>query len=258
MPARAGTALNGEALGLIDDDDLVVAIEHALLQEPRIGRARRRPARLGAGQRRGGEGRHTDTLAGNHAVAGIDALAVEADLPGPQELLETAVGERREMALEPAIESDFSVLGRDGEGLDAAHASMLAAQEAAIHPVELWRGAPARLGEGLTAPVAWAPHPPAAHQHPVPGYPDGLRVGRMNIAAWKPNIAPAIPAPIARLPDPISARRGGGRRWRYFGLWRRRRGSLGKGRAGAAQKRQNCGRDKRGIFERTLHGRNLP
>jgi hypothetical protein len=46
-----------------------------------------------------------DCLTGLEPVAGVSALAVDAHLPGAQQLLQRTVAERGIMALEPAVEA---------------------------------------------------------------------------------------------------------------------------------------------------------
>ena len=50
--------------------------------------------------------RQAHSLAGRDAVGGFDALAVEADLAGAQQLLQPSVIERRIVPLEPAVDPD--------------------------------------------------------------------------------------------------------------------------------------------------------
>jgi hypothetical protein len=132
MARGSGPALHRKACRLVDDDDIVVTVQHQALDEffvvrPHLRRAFRR-LRHGCGQRR-----HAHALAGRDPVACIRALAVEPDLPGAQELFQPAMTEFGEMPLEPAVEADFGVLGRHRQDLDAAHGGILAAQGSPIH-----------------------------------------------------------------------------------------------------------------------------
>jgi hypothetical protein len=121
MARRPGAALNREAGGLVDDDHVIIAMEDEALQKPFIGRARRDDLGLGSRHRRR-QGRHADALSRGDAVARIGAFAVKPDLARAQQLFEPAMAEFGEMPLEPAVETDFGVLGRHGQGLDATHA----------------------------------------------------------------------------------------------------------------------------------------
>ena len=62
-------------------------------------------------------------LAGLQALAGLGARTVDTYLTGPQQLLQPSVGERREAALEPAVEPDFAFVAADFDLLNAAHVS---------------------------------------------------------------------------------------------------------------------------------------
>src|SRR5688572_32122958 len=75
-------------------------------------------ARLGWRRRRDA-GRQADGLAGLDAILALGALAVDADLAGAQKLLQGAVAEFREVALEPAVEPQAGLVVDDGSGLDA-------------------------------------------------------------------------------------------------------------------------------------------
>ena len=57
-------------------------------------------------------------------MARLDAMAIDPDLTGPEQLFEPAMRERREPALEPAVEPELGFCRRDGDGADAAHRLM--------------------------------------------------------------------------------------------------------------------------------------
>jgi len=106
------------------------------------------------------------------------------------------------------------------------------------------------------APMARAPDPSTADQHPIARYPNGPGVGRMNVAAGEPDVAVAIPAPIAGLPDPIGTWTGRRRRRYGFGLRRWRRSYLCDCRCGHADEKRQCRQRSNGNkFRRTPHDR---
>ena len=61
-------------------------------------------------------------LAGLQAQIGLCALPVDADLAGAQQLLQTAVSDRREAPAEPPVEAQLRLVRPDLAGLDARHA----------------------------------------------------------------------------------------------------------------------------------------
>ena len=75
---------------------------------------------IGGRGRRRIERRDADRLARGQPVAGLGALAVDPDLPGAQQLFEPAMGQRRVMPPEPAIEAKRPILAVDGYGFDGA------------------------------------------------------------------------------------------------------------------------------------------
>ena len=119
MDVGLGAALGGEAGRLVDDDRLRVAVDHHLVDEGDLVLAQPRPLRLrprGAAARLGG--RDPDGLAGLDPVARRGALAVDPKLAGPRparDEVEAGVGQ---VALEPAVEADAVIVGRDDELAD--------------------------------------------------------------------------------------------------------------------------------------------
>ena len=113
MALGSGAALHREARRLVEDDDLVVAVEDRVacsIASSAGEHAGAAPAALravGASERR-----DADRLARRHPVAGLGALAVDPDLAGAQQLFEPAMGERRIMPPEPAVEAQRRRLGR--------------------------------------------------------------------------------------------------------------------------------------------------
>jgi len=87
-----------------------------------------------------------------------------------------------------------------------------------------WRApglsAPPEYGVGETKLVSFDPIPAASPIHPVPRNPFRIVVRIADIVAGDPDIASAVPTPVARIPD-VRPARGRGRRFNPH----RRRGS---------------------------------
>ncbi len=117
MALGLGPALHRQPRRLVEDDDRVVAMQDRPLHHRLVGREQpaRRHRRRG---RRRIERRDADRLARGQPVAGLGALAVDPDLPGAQQLFEPAMGQRRVMAPEPAIEAKRPILAVNGHGFD--------------------------------------------------------------------------------------------------------------------------------------------
>ena len=64
--------------------------------------------------------RHANGIVHGDAGIRLDAAAVDADLPRPQQLLQIAIADVREMDLEPAVEPEIGLLRQDRDGLDPA------------------------------------------------------------------------------------------------------------------------------------------
>ena len=119
MPLGPGAALDRQARRLVQHDDVVVLVDDQAADLLGVAvRHGRDLARLGW-RRRGDAGRQADGLAGLDAILALGALAVDADLAGAQKLLQGAVAQLGEMALEPAVEPQAGLVVDDGSGLDA-------------------------------------------------------------------------------------------------------------------------------------------
>src|SRR5512146_821067 len=81
--------------------------------------------------------------------------------------------------------------------------------------------------------MASVPDIAPAHHDPLAGHPNGTDARPPHIMAWYPAIGAAIPAPIARLPNPGTATDSAGRRWSRNHL-----GLEGRGRRGLRQARR--------------------
>src|SRR5690606_32023889 len=116
---RPGAALDGEAGRLVEDEERVVLVQDARAQPCRV----RGVDALGCAALRSGprlvrrQGRDADLLAGTEARARLDAPAIDPDLAGTQQPLQSAVADLREVTAEPAIEADLALVGTDRAGL---------------------------------------------------------------------------------------------------------------------------------------------
>src|SRR5262249_13154008 len=110
-------ALNGEPRRLVDDDDVVVLVDHQASDEVDVlaGHARRR-ARRGLWQRR-----HTDDLPRLNRIGRLRACAIDAHLPRADELFDLPLAQLRKAAAQPAIEPRFAVIGADLNRLNTLH-----------------------------------------------------------------------------------------------------------------------------------------
>ena len=104
---------------LVEHQHILVAMDHHRLQRLLVARI----DRLGRGahpvwRRAIGQRRDADLLAREKAGIGLCPLAVHADLAGAKHLLERALGERGEMAAEPAVEARIALVGRHLTGLN--------------------------------------------------------------------------------------------------------------------------------------------
>ena len=104
LGARA--ALNGDAEGLVQHHYRLVLEQDQALDEIAIafGKTERRHHRRASLGWQAGHGRHPHLLPGLEPGIGLHALAIHAHLSGPQQFLQIAVGDGREMHAEPAIE----------------------------------------------------------------------------------------------------------------------------------------------------------
>jgi len=101
----AGAALHGKAGGLVEHQHLVVLMQQHLAQHIVVvavlyGVGGERPGGFFVDVHR----RHSDGLAGVHPAVGLDPAAIDADLPGSEQLLQLREAETGKMRLEPAIE----------------------------------------------------------------------------------------------------------------------------------------------------------
>ena len=133
MPRHAGAALDGETGGLVQHQDVVVAVEdHCLEQRPVLRRER-----LGGGRRiarsgRKGERRQAHFLAGAQARIALDPRSVKPHLAGPQQLVEIGIGQPRETQAAPAVEPHAFLLGLDRMEGGRRHGALNPALEALV------------------------------------------------------------------------------------------------------------------------------
>jgi hypothetical protein len=126
VAGRAGAALDGEPRGLVEREEVGLLVDHEGADEAGVLETRHPPDGTGGGLgrvRRGplGQRGDADGLAGGEAGAGLDALAVDPELAGAEQLLEGAVGDDGEVLADPAVEPPALLLAPDLAGLDAAH-----------------------------------------------------------------------------------------------------------------------------------------
>ncbi len=111
MMLGRGAALDRKTRRLVEDDHIVVAVENCPLDFGDVAgfglivRLRRRYIRVG-------QRWNPHFLAGGDSVPGARAFAVDTDLPGAQQFLQTTMAELRKMPLEPAVQADFRILGQ--------------------------------------------------------------------------------------------------------------------------------------------------
>jgi hypothetical protein len=108
VPVEARAALDREAGRLVEHDHLGVLVQHHARKQFGVRGVAQIPPRdrprlhiLGVDAER----RNADRLPGLHARIGFRARAIDADLPGPQELLQRTEAQLWEMHLEPAVEA---------------------------------------------------------------------------------------------------------------------------------------------------------
>ena len=115
----ARPALHGEAEGLVEHEDVAILQEDHGAQGTRVVLA---VARLGV-DRRGSrvqvQRRHADALPRLQPGGGLDAGAVDADLPGADDLVEVRQREAGHPPLEPAVEAHAGFVVGDRQGLGA-------------------------------------------------------------------------------------------------------------------------------------------
>ena len=141
-----GPALGGEAGRLVEHDRGAVLGDDHAVGEHHLGLAQRLafgPLAL----RRRSAGRHPQHLSRDQPVGRIGALAVDPQLTGPRPAADHGEANLRQVALEPAIEPDVVVVGRDGELAD---------------PIVLSRVEGAHAATRISARPASSPSTPAA------------------------------------------------------------------------------------------------
>ena len=129
--AEAAAAVNGEAGGFVDDDDVGIAVDHGVadpLGQLGVGSA--------CGRGGGGDRRQADVVVVLKAVGSLDAAAVDADLAAAQQLVHMAFGHAFEVAGEEVVDA---LAGAVGGHLEVAGAAVF---------VVFHRSVPRRTGAG--------------------------------------------------------------------------------------------------------------
>ena len=130
MCGGLGAALGRKAGGLVEHQRGIVLVDHHLARERHfvLGQGRALAHRPRVGAHRLGRG-HAQHLPGGDTIARADPRAVEPELPGARPFGDDREAGVGQMPLEPAIDADAVVIGRDGELADGvAHASTLTAK----------------------------------------------------------------------------------------------------------------------------------
>ncbi len=124
MAAHAGAALHGEAIGLVEDDQIFVFVEDHRADVARV---------FGRNFDRGRlilrieiERRHAHALALLQARRGFDARAVDPHLTGAHDLVQMRQRQGGDAALEPAVEPEAVLIIADFECLHAQHLRLVA------------------------------------------------------------------------------------------------------------------------------------
>ena len=128
----AGTALDREPGRLVEDQDIVVLMDHQAAHEAGIDvRNRRGPAaRRDIGV---DVGRQTDDLSGDDAGLALRALAVEADLALAEQLFDPSLCQAGKTPPQPAIEPLVGILGLHFDQAGARHRSSLRPGDVRMH-----------------------------------------------------------------------------------------------------------------------------
>ena len=107
---QAAAAVNGDAAGLVDDQQLRVFIKDPRLDQGDEARRRRRFYRAGF-QR---DGRQAQGIPFPQAVIRFDAAAVNPDFPAPEHLVDARPGHAFEMGGQEIIDTAVGLSGFDG------------------------------------------------------------------------------------------------------------------------------------------------
>src|SRR5229473_1196428 len=108
VPLGPAAALDGETGRLVQHDHRIVAVQHRIPQHGFVAwRALSRHLRRRCGHLF--QSSNTNSLTRLYTVTGAGALAVDPDIPGAQQLFETAMAECRIVTLEPAVETQGDV-----------------------------------------------------------------------------------------------------------------------------------------------------
>ena len=118
MKGRARTALDREAVGLVQHHDVAILVEHHGLDGPAIVIGGLCALDLGRGKIADPQRRDPDGLARSDACGRLGPGAIEAHLSGAHDLVQMAKGEFGVSALEPAVEAHAVLVLRYHQGLD--------------------------------------------------------------------------------------------------------------------------------------------
>src|SRR5579871_2238587 len=116
MVSQSASTLSRQSRWLVQDNDGFVHVENGVLKTSRCdggGFRLRFLFQIAMNDLR----RQANQLAGRNPVRRLHPLAIEADLSGPEQFLETAMCQRRVMPFEPAVDTDSVLVVSDAGGL---------------------------------------------------------------------------------------------------------------------------------------------
>ena len=124
MFERAAAALRRQSRRLVQHERTERRLDHHILRQIKLRLAQRFAGARALGGRRIAARRHAQRLPRHQPVGHIGAFAVDPDLPGARPAADHRKADQRHMALEPAIQPNPVIIGRDGElADDLAHAA---------------------------------------------------------------------------------------------------------------------------------------
>ena len=133
MLGHAGATLRRETGRLVEHDRRAVAVDHHRFGVGDLLLGQFDPARalaLGIAPARG----DADFLAGRDAIVGLGAPAIDPHLPGARPARDGGEAYLRQVPLEPAVEPDAVIVGRDRVGADFVLLVALDAHAAILNP----------------------------------------------------------------------------------------------------------------------------
>ena len=124
MAAMARPTLGGQARGLVQRDDMIVAPDHSLAHHRGIGIGNARRGHDIIGRSLVRQGRDADGLARLDPAGGFGARAIDTDLTFAAHLFDAPLRDMGKLAAEPAIKALIAIAHGNRQGLNAAHARL--------------------------------------------------------------------------------------------------------------------------------------